>query len=160
MIESYDRVRRFICSENFSDRKVLIRQKNVPVTEFLEKLSKGSINHYFFVPQDAYLGNNIRNNGLMVDLQEIGIMTLNDANLLYTPGIDYRILPDRKCEKERLIRTYWLEGEGDFVEIEGHIRSPWCELLMQRFSNDFLRIGVDGATKKDHKELAELIGEG
>ena len=160
MIKAYNDVRTFLHSKSLDERKCMVRSKRDRVTVFLEELSKGNSNHYFFMPQAAYLQNDVKSNGLMVDLQEIGIMTLNDAKRIRTPGIDYRMLPDESEERNRQLRTYWLEADSDFVEIEGHIQSPWCELLMQRFSKDFLRIGVDGPTKTDHEELADQIGKG
>ena len=149
LMKSYDAIRKFVYSQSLDERICLVSSRRDRVTVFLDELSKGNSNHYFFMPQATYLQNDVKSNGLMVD-----------AKRIRTPGIDYRMLPDEGEERNRQIRTYWLEEDSDFVEIEGHIQSPWCELLMQRFSKDFMRIGVDGPTKTDHEELADQIGKG
>ena len=41
---------------------------------------------------------------------------------------------------------------------ESQIQSPWREHLMQRFSHAFVRIGLDGAEKKDYEVLATKVG--
>lgn len=160
LMEDYEDIRSYINSGNSNERRKLVKRNLAPVSRFLQAVSKGSIFHYFFIPQSAYLDNDIKSKGIMVDLQEIGILTLEDAVRIQSPGIDYRILPEEEDERGRLIRTYWLQDDGDFVAIEGTIKSPWCELLLQRFSNDFLRIGVDNPTKADYEELANQITKG
>ena len=60
-----------------------------------------------------------------------------------------------QAEYTRLKDNYWLEHDGDFVAIDGTIKSPWCEHLMQHFSNCFSRIGLDNPTDDDYKKLIE-----
>ena len=62
---------------------------------------------------------------------------------------------DRLAEYFRLRRSFWLESESDFVGVEGTIQSPWREHLMQRFSNVFIRIGLDNPSESDFKDLIE-----
>lgn len=96
----------------------------------------------------------------IVDLQEIGILSLDDAKKITGEGIDYQCLPVN-CEEEanRLKRCYWLNDESDFVMLEGIVKSPWCELLLQRFALDYIRVGVDGSTENDYTNLVSLIGK-
>ena len=94
-----------------------------------------------------------------------------------SPGIDYQILPNRPTPEEmieiinmgnkqqiegmfndiqeniRLTSAYWLKDDSDFVGFEGTIQSPWCEHLMQRFSNAFIRIGIIDPTPEDYKAV-------
>ena len=154
-----------------------IKRKPKPSVEELTKIDKGDKNHYYYLPQHAYLVNSIYNKGLIVDLLEIGKLSLKDAEMIKTPGIDYQVLPklptpedmievintgiqqeiDRMfCsihENRRLSTNYWLNDDSDYVAIEGVIQSPWCEHLMQRFSNAFIRIGIDNPTQKDYSDV-------
>ena len=140
------------------DRKSIVRDVQKPAQDFLKNIMKGSVFHYFFIPEAAYLDNKKMNDGIIVDLQEVCIISIEDVKQIIQPGIDYKLLVENHLkDKERLISTYWLENEDDFVEIENEISSPWCELLMQRFSNDFIRIGVDGPTPSDYEELTATI---
>ena len=140
-------------------RKQIVKNDNKPIINFLSGITQGNIYHYFYIPKHAYFANKVMHEGLIVDLQEIGILEFDDAERIGTPGIDYKILEEieDEAEKKRLLNTYWLNDEKCFVAIEATIYSPWCELLMQRFSNDFIRIGVDGAGKNDFIKLAEKI---
>lgn len=143
----------------------------------LEKIYKGEQSHYYFLPQHAYLKNSVFSTGLIVDLLEIGELSLKDAEKMKSPGIDYQILPKRPTPEEmieiinmgnqqqiegmfsdiqetiRLTSTYWLKDDSDFVGFEGTIQSPWCEHLMQRFSNAFIRIGIIDPTPEDYKTV-------
>lgn len=154
-----------------------IKKKPKQAEDELSKIDKGDKNHYYYLPQHAYLKNSVYNKGLIVDLLEIGKLSLQDAEMIRTPGIDYQILPqlptpedmievintgvrqeiDRMFnsinENRRLSAKYWLNNDSDFVVVEGVIQSPWCEHLMQRFSNAFIRIGIDNPTKKDYSEV-------
>lgn len=104
--------------------------------------------------------NDVKDNtsGLIVDLQEIEYMSFLDASNIVNPGIDNMIINDYSIdEQERYRKTFWLEEEQDFVKIEGKICSPWREHLMQRFSNCFARIGLDGATDSDYSKIVSQI---
>lgn len=140
---------------NMSDEQIkkAIKSDTNPVVEFLSRVGRGEILHYYYLPQTAYRKNEVRHKGLIVDLQEIGHVTLSDALRIQTIGIDYLTLPEDPLLTEHLKSDFWLESEDDFVAIEGNIESPWREHLMQRFSHGFIRIGLDGATKEDYENL-------
>lgn len=158
LIDKFTEIYQYIGPLNLDSRRKFVKANSSPAVKFLDQIVKGHTNHYFFLPKRVYENGEIGNDGLIVDLQEIGIMPMNDAKCLKSPGIDFQILSEKDIsEQERLTKTYWLENYDDFVEIEGVVRSPWCELLMQRFSNDFIRIGVDGTNEHDYKELIEQI---
>ena len=147
--------------ESQQERKKNILQNGQKLAvQILKDICAGKVTHYFYLPQNTYLNNQeekISENGLIVDLQEIGIMEMKDARNLESPGIDCRTLElESKSEKERLKAKYWLEDD-DFVGIDGIIKSPWCELLMQRFAYDFTRIGVDAPGNDDFEKLVKEI---
>lgn len=96
--------------------------------------------------------------GLIIDLQEISFLSMDDAKQIVRQGIDNLLLCQQSLQTcDRLRTNFWLENPDDFVAVEGNIISPWREHLMQRFSRDFSRIGLDGATEQDYKKLAESI---
>lgn len=167
-------------AEMTDDERCSVIKNNInTVIHTLEDIDSGKLHHYYFLPEDAYLKNEIKNKGLIIDLLEISSMTLEDAKKLFkyfAKGITFDNLPqipeiesikkaieeknidllNKKIEiireRQRLQATYWLERPDDFVGIEGMTRSPWCEHLMQRFSNAFIRIGLDNPLKSDLRE--------
>lgn len=149
------------CKEGMSEneRRQAIRADSKPAVNFLTRIGKGEIFHYYYLPEKAYLEKNERlNSGLIIDLQEINFISLADALRIVTPGIDKLTLAkEEEHERDRLEKTFWLEKTDDFVDIEGKVTSPWREHLMQSFSRDFARIGIDGAKEADYKQLLERI---
>ncbi len=165
--------------KNMSDthRGEAIRSKRDIAREELKNIDKGRNNHYYYLPQHAYLGNSVYNKGLIVDLLEIGELPLGDADRITTPGIDFQVLPKlptpedlaeiieygsrqdidrmygRIRESLRLSKAYWLNNDSDYVTVEGTVASPWCEHLMQRFSNAFIRIGIDNPKSQDYEDV-------
>ena len=141
-----------------SQRSAAVKRQPKTAVAELEKIYRGTQSHYYYLPQHAYLNNSVYNKGIIVDLLEIGELSLKDAEQMKSPGIDYQILPKIPTPEEmlevinggsvqeidqmlsdiqeirRLTTTYWLNDNSDFVGFEGTIQSPWCEHLMQRFS--------------------------
>ena len=160
-----------------SQRSAAVKRQPKPAIAELEKIYRGVQSHYYYLPQHAYLGNSVYNKGVIIDLLEIGELSLEDADRIKSPGIDYQILPKLPTPEEmlevlnggsaqemekmlsgiqeikRLTTAYWLNEDSDFVDFEGTIKSPWCEHLMQRFSNAFIRIGITDPTAEDFKAV-------
>lgn len=137
-----------------TDRLNAIKKDTKPIKNFLKDVIRGRIFHYYFLPEDSYLGNGKKDSGLIIDLQEIDSIPLDDISKIKSPGIDSLILSTyEKQEMTRLIKKYFLETEDDFVAIEGSIVSPWREHLMQKFSQDFIRIGIESPTDNDIERL-------
>ena len=175
--------------ENMDDdaRAEAIKHRDKDALSCLKKISQGDYHHYYFLPQDAYLSNGIKDNGIIVDLLEIDSLPIADAKRLTEPYEKNIILenvpklPDTEklaelskdgnpfaiektmqqiTEHFRMINSYWLEDESSFVDIEGTTDSPWCEHLMQRFSNAFIRIGLDNPTDEHFKRIIGRIERG
>ena len=165
---------------NDRDRGAAIQENSPPAFSCLRDISLGKFHHYCFLPQTAYLKKGIKSKGLIVDLLEIKSLSLDDARKIaspFPPHISFSELPmlpskddleelakskddqtKRKmflqiAEHLRLETSFWLETDSDFVGIEGTIASPWCEHLMQRFSNVFSRIGLENPTEEDFKTI-------
>lgn len=158
-----------------------IKKNSKTAVNHLNEIDLGKHTHYYFLPQCSYLGNDIKSKGLIVDLLEIGVLSLQDAQKIVSPfsqAIYYKDLPDlpqkedlpylkeqddinslfeKLSEYVRLTTQFWLKSDDDFVAIEGTTKSPWCEHLMQRFSNAFVRIGLDNPTKSDFESIIASI---
>ena len=158
-------------SNQIKKRRFTISKKSIPGSSIIIIFCRR-----LHTPQAAYLDNEIKSKGLIVDLLEIESLTLKDAQKIANPlaeGILYQDLPplptieelsqvnefdalrERFKERLRLEKTFWLKDSSDFVQIEGTIKSPWCEHLMQRFSNVFIRIGLDNPSEDDYNTLID-----
>jgi hypothetical protein len=143
---------------DYESRKNAIRVENKYAKRFLEKIGKGEIVHYHFLPLSSYQGSDDKSSGLMVDLQEIGMISTEDAEKIQSPGIDHKLLMDiHPDESLRLQKQFWLESDDDYIFEHDIVKSPWIEHLMQRFSHGFIRIGVDEATTDDYTQLVGRI---
>lgn len=148
----------FKCND-LNVRRKLVRENSKIGVNFLKNIAEAKNYHFFFLPELAYLNNKKRDKGLIVDLQEIDYYLWDDIENIKSPGIDMMIL-DKEKNKNKMARwkdIFWLMKEDDFVGVESTIISPWCELLMQRFAMDFIRIGVDGACAQDFEKILERI---
>lgn len=171
---------------NDQDRKRAIAAKEKPAIECMKNIDGGKMHHYYYLPQLAYLENGRMDSGLIVDLLEISSLPIEDARRLTDPfakSIIYDNMPkipdieqieqmlkdknervlkvvmNQIAEHIRLSEAYWLRDESCFVDIEGVIRSPWREHLMQRFSNAFVRIGIDNPTESDYETVVHHVNE-
>ena len=74
-------------------------------------------------------------------------------------GIDFEVVNNLNNNdlKQTLSRHLFLESEESLVDVEGIICSPWREHLMQRFSQGFIRIGLDGATDSDFDSISRRV---
>ena len=168
-IDDYHKVSTY--SESVDERKKVIKDNYKEALQFLKDVDSGKRHHFYYLPQVAYLDNGVKSKGLIVDMLEISALLPKDVEMIISPfshGIDYRCLPklpsiDDLKEKNafdeknfriikefvRLKNAFWLEDNSDFVDIEGKISSPWREHLMQRFSNVFVRIGLENPEESD-----------
>lgn len=135
------------------------KNKTNPAVKFLNEIFKGTTYHYQFIPECAYRETAENTTGILVDLQEICILSLEDAKQIVegNPGIDFECLDPSDPRTERLLKEYWLTCEDDYVSLQETIKSPWCELLLQRFALDFIRVGVDGATEQEYTSIVNSI---
>lgn len=134
-------------SMTLEDKREWLKLSASAIRDFIKGIRSGKTMHYFIMPESAYSARvDQQLKGIIVDLQEICVMEIKDAKKIISPGIDYRnIMTESLEERQRLEKEYWLEKDS-FVAIEGEIKSPWCEFLLQRFAFDFSRIGVDNVT--------------
>lgn len=130
------------------------------ILDKLKCINKGEEYHYYYLPQDSFLNNKILDKGIIVDLQEIGFIYPDEANLLINnKGIDASLLTKLDLNEKTLtsLRNKFFLENDDFIDIESTISSPWREHLMQRFSHGFVRIGLDGAVTSDLEAISNRI---
>ncbi|EKG46087.1 hypothetical protein VCHC50A1_3440 [Vibrio cholerae HC-50A1] len=82
---------------------------------------------YFFIDDVSGYGS------VIARLREIHVLDINTANKIPS-GIELD-RSDYACLNSSL--------ENKFCSIVGQLRSPYLELLIQRFTNNFVRVGVD-----------------
>jgi len=118
----------------------------------LLKIANGTVMHYAFIPEDAYLKNSCIHKGLIVDLQELEYISLEVAEVLSKCEMDIENINLSKKNIETYNNQFCLKDPPGYALAECDIYPPWIEYLMQRFSNAFIRIGVDGP-QKEHIQI-------
>ena len=138
-------------TKDLKKRRELIKANLKSVRAQLKEINKGKQVHLYYLPQAAYMDKEELLKGLIVDLQELEAISIADAEMLEKGQIDRKL---REFDKTDHYNSFcWLEAEDDFTAIDCQIKSPWCEHLMQRFSNSFIRIGLDGPSDKDFDRM-------
>ncbi|MCH5152088.1 MAG: hypothetical protein J1F65_05480 [Clostridiales bacterium] len=125
--------------------------------ELLNQISKGDYHRFIYLPEIAYMESSKKDNGIIVDFQEINCLPMEEIRLLVNGEIDYMIQEDNLDNLQKLKEGFWLKNKDDFAFLYGKISSPWREHLMQHFSFYFTRIGLDGAETKDFQKISEGI---
>lgn len=130
------------------ERKELLKQQQKSVTDYLLKIANGTVMHYAYIPEDAYWENSCIHKGLIVDLQELESISLKAAETLSKCEMDIKSSSLTVEEIENYDIQFYLKNPPGYALAECDVRSSWIEYLMQRFSNSFIRIGVDSLTKE------------
>ena len=142
---------RIYFTKDIEERRKLIKANLKTVRAQVREINKGKHVHLYYLPQAAYMDKEELLKGLIVDLQELEAISIADAEVLEKGQIDRKL---REFDKtDHYNKFCWLEAEDDFAAIDCQIKSPWCEHLMQRFSNSFIRIGLDGPSDKDFDRM-------
>lgn len=156
ILERYRQYKIFF-TEDSEKREKYVLDNLKAVKKQMKEINIGKYAHLYYLPKAAYMDEGKMSEGLVVDLQEIEAISIEEAECLQKGQIDMKF--DKFHSRDQYSRFCWLEKDGDFTAIDGQIRSPWCEHLMQRFSNSFIRIGIDGPSDKDFDILTEGFGE-
>lgn len=103
---------------------------------------------FAFIPQKGYMDSESLVQGLVVDLQDIHQIDMKFKKGLLNSEYDYQLIKDEELRKE-LNGYFFFENEDDFIIIEGMVKSPWIEYILQMFAHSFIRIGVDNASQDE-----------
>ena len=117
----------------------------------LRSLYNGAFPKYCFIPQNAYSDEKSVTKGIVIDLQDIYQYDMNYKVQILDNQIDYQLVKDEEL-RTKINELFFFEKE-DFVIVEGIIKSPWIEYLLQHFSHSFGRIGVDNATPEEMEDF-------
>jgi hypothetical protein len=139
------------------EKKNILNKEKKTVTNYLLKVANGQIMHYSYIPQHAYRGNKCIYEGLIVDLQELEFISLKTAEILANCEMDEKSKELSEVEKQKYNESFFIKDPPGYALAESDITSPWIEYLMQRFSNSFTRIGVDGPQKQEVGIIVDRI---
>ena len=135
----------------------------------LKEIFSGKHTHYWFIPLTSYKNIKTQNKeeqyeGLIVNLLEIDFFDCKIASMIEKQEMDYGKLKDDQKELIKYSEKFYLEQLEDIIYPEHEIKSPYIELLMQKFSEAFIRIGVDTPDNNEllnfwKKKIDDLKGE-
>lgn len=134
--------------------RLLGKDKNVK--KRIKEITDGKNTHLCFIPEDAYKNNGCFNDGLLVDLQQIDFFTVEEIELIVRCQIDSKTLSIE--EMTQYDKKFCLSMEPGYAIVAESISSPWIEYIMQKFSNSFIRIGVDNMQEKHIEEFLRKNG--
>jgi hypothetical protein len=142
-------IERYNCLED----KVLF-YKNISffdkeVNLIIRDIIENKIMDYFFIDCVGEYGSCI------VNLRDVGVLDKIFANKIQD-GIEVCMLTE---EEKKLCRSVTMFDSDALVSLVGEINSPYIELLMQRFSDNFVRIGVDNPHVDLANEVCSSLGE-
>lgn len=152
LMDKYKQYCSCLCSTPEARRSKIKEIDSKKISRVLEEMNNGRNTHLYFLPEAAFRKDGLRSKGLVVDLQEIEAISIADIEAICRNEVDGLILDPESAK--HYSRFCWIEGKECYTDIDGKIDSPWCEHLMQRFANGFVRIGLDGATAEDLNKLA------
>lgn len=141
------------------EKRTILQNESKSVTSSFLKIANGQMMHYIYVPENAYIKNADINRGLIIDLQELEYISVKDAERLANCEIDIQNKDLSEIDKQRYNNCFFLMDWPGYAMPEFDIVSPWIEYIMQRFSNAFIRIGVDGPQKEDVQSMVSRVGK-
>ena len=141
------------------DKKAILQNESKSVASSLLKIANGQMMHYIYVPENAYIKDGSIDRGLIIDLQELEYISIRDAERLVNCEIDIQSKDLSEVDKQRYNTCFFLMDWPGYAMAEYDIASPWTEYIMQRFSNAFIRIGVDGPQKEDVQSMVSRVSK-
>lgn len=141
------------------DKKAIHQNESKSVASSLLKIANGQMMHYIYVPENAYIKDGSIDRGLIIDLQELEYISIRDAERLVNCEIDIQSKDLSEVDKQRYNNCFFLMDWPGYAMAEYDIASPWTEYIMQRFSNAFIRIGVDGPQKEDVQSMVSRVSK-
>ena len=141
------------------DKKAILQNESKSVASSLLKIANGQMMHYIYVPENAYIKDGSIDRGLIIDLQELEYISIRDAERLVNCEIDIQSKDLSEVDKQRYNNCFFLMDWPGYAMAEYDIASPWTEYIMQRFSNAFIRIVVDGPQKEDVQSMVSRVSK-
>ncbi|MCC3742071.1 hypothetical protein LLQ54_19550 [Rouxiella badensis] len=129
------------CIESNADYGDLHNFFSSDIKRILDDIIENKNSDYFFIDKITGYGS------VIISLREIYELDIGTANKIPN-GIE--------LDNGGIYSGLNLNIENKFCSIVGQMKSPFIELLIQRFANNFIKIGVSNP----HNELSTLIMEG
>ena len=130
--------------------------KDKGVKKRIKEIIDGNNLHLCFIPEDAYKKNGCLNDGFIIDLQQIDCFTVEEIEMIEKCQIDSKTLNNE--DATRYDAKFCLSMEPGYAIAIECITSPWIEYVMQKFSNSFIRIGVDNMQDKHIEQFLSKYG--
>lgn len=135
-----------------AEKKRLLQEIKKRVVDICSNIISGQYLHYTFLPATSFGDRKSIGSGFLIDHQELDFMTLNTLKIIQNGKMDDKNFDLTQSDKNFYNENFKILESPGFAIIDGHVKSPWIEYLLQRFSNSFSRIGVDLPDKKEIKE--------
>lgn len=116
------------CIESNSSYVELLKYFRTEIEKILTEIIENKNSDYFFID------NIIGYNSILVNLREIYELDISIAHKIPN-GIE--------LDNGGIYTGLNLNNSNKLCSIVGQLKSPFIELLMQRFTNNFIRVGVD-----------------
>lgn len=139
------------------DRKAILRKESKSVSSALLKIVNGQMMHLVYIPEKAYIKDGRVDKGLIIDLEELEHISIKDAERLANGEIDIQNKVLSEEDKRRYNHAFFVLDLPGYAMAERNVRSPWIEYIMQRFSNSFIRIGVNNPQKADIEVMLNRV---
>lgn len=146
--------------KNLTDeqKKAIFKDNLKSISSTITDIAKCKYMHYAYIPSNG-IANGFPN-GIVVDLQELDYFDFEMTKDLELFIIDNNSSLLSQEKQIRYNEKFVLDKEPGYAMEWSKIESPWVEYLMQRFSNVFIRIGVDNPSNRDFESMIdEIINE-
>ncbi len=137
------------------ERRMLLKEEEKQMKSVFYEINSGSNSHFTYIPKKAYEQNST--GGLIVDHQELDYFTVEQAKYICYGEMDIKSNKLSEQQKSFFDKQFFLTEEPGFSVVYDTIDSPWIEYLMQRFSNTFIRIGVDNVSRNEIDQMVVSI---
>lgn len=117
--------------------------------DLIDKLRSLSVELLKITPKDPEESE--LTNGLVVDLFDIIALSMDIRSSIESGEYTSEAIP------EELQQLFYIDSAEQHVHVESIISSPYIEYIMQRFSNAFVRIGVENASDTQIQRFCEEI---
>lgn len=139
----------------FDEKAEVYLSESKAVANYLGDILTGSNSHFIFIPNQAISGALSELQGLVIDLLELDYLPMDIVKKIADGEIDCSIMSDSEIAVYH--DRFFLSEDPGYAYPVGRIKSPWCEYVLQHFSNCFIRIGVNNPERNEAKGMIEAL---
>ena len=154
--DSFQEYKKYTNDELTIEQKKEIYDHNInSLCTLVSEIVAGKYMHFTYIPKSGLTSD--FPNGIVVDLQELDYFDFETSIDLEQCNIDDKNLSLSAEKRNEYSKKFILDKDPGYSVELCKIESPWIEYLMQRFSNAFIRIGVDFPSKDETKDMINVI---